>query len=122
MDLGLGQRLHDLSGPTMLTGHSDFKGTWTTFLLERIGISGVGLSLPPEGDSLFGRAKRVGLIPEEFIDVRDYSLVQKFIEFHQPLAIIHMAVQPLVLASYASPRITFETNIMGTADILEAAY
>jgi CDP-glucose 4,6-dehydratase len=73
MENPLGQRLRELPGPLLLTGHTGFKGTWTTLLLEQFKVPVVGYSLPPESESLFERAKRTGAIPEVFTDVRNYK-------------------------------------------------
>jgi CDP-glucose 4,6-dehydratase len=118
----LGEHLRELPGPVLITGHTGFKGAWVTFLLEHLGVPVIGLSLPPEPDSLFARANRVGAITESFVDIRDFHLVQQFIQKYRPSAIIHLAAQPLVLESYKTPRETFETNIMGTVNILESSF
>lgn len=122
MDLMLGRRLRELPGPILITGHTGFKGAWLTFLLENLGIPSVGYSLAPTPDSLYARADRTGAIPEAFADIRDFDAVEAFLAKHRPSAIIHMAAQPLVLESYKSPRETFETNVMGTVNILDAAF
>lgn len=122
MDSGLGDRLRKLTGPILITGHTGFKGTWLTLLLERLEIPVVGLSLAPEPESLFDRANRTGRISESFADIRDFVTVDRFLKMHRPSAIFHMAAQPLVLESYKTPRETFETNVMGTANILDAAF
>ena len=122
MKLTIGKHLRGLTGPILITGHTGFKGTWLTFLLERIGVPVVGLSLQPEQGSLFDRANRIGIIPEAFFDIRDVGAVTNFVLDFQPSAIIHMAAQPLVLESYKTPRETFETNVMGTVNILSAAF
>ena len=122
MELTLGKRLRELPGPILITGHTGFKGTWLTFLLERLNIPAIGLSLAPEKDSLFDRANRTGVIPEEFTDIRDADAVNRFMKKYQPSAVIHMAAQPLVLKSYEKPRETFETNVMGTVNLLDAAF
>jgi CDP-glucose 4,6-dehydratase len=122
MDYPLGQRLRELPGPLMLTGHTGFKGTWMTFLLEHLNIQVVGYSLPAEKDSLYDRAKRTGAISEAFIDIRDYTALEKFIDLYKPSTIIHMAAQPLVLKSYESPRETFDVNVSGTVNVLDIAY
>lgn len=121
MDIPLGQRLRELPGPLLLTGHTGFKGAWMTFLLEQLEVPVVGYSLEPEKDSLFDRAKRTGAIPEVFADVRDYQSLEKFIDEFKPSTIIHMAAQPLVLKSYENPRETFDVNVMGTANVLDVA-
>lgn len=122
MELTLGKRLRELPGPILITGHTGFKGTWLTFLLERLGVPVVGLSLVPEFNSLFDRARRTGAIPETFSDIRDLDAVRTFMTAHRPSAVIHMAAQPLVLESYKTPRETFETNVMGTVNVLESAF
>jgi len=122
MDLALGKRLRELPGPILVTGHTGFKGTWLTLLLQRLNVPVIGLSLAPEPDSLFARAHRTGAIPESFIDIRDFDAVDTFMEAHHPSAIIHMAAQPIVLESYQRPRETFETNVMGTVNLLDAAF
>ena len=122
MDLTLGKRLRELSGPVLVTGHTGFKGTWLTLLLERLRVPVVGLSLPAEPLSLYDRMNRKGAIPEAFLDIRDFDAVRGFMAKYTPGAIIHMAAQPLVLESYRIPRETFETNVMGTVNILDAAF
>ena len=121
MEFSLGEGLKGLTGPILLTGHTGFKGTWMTYLLESLKLSVVGYSLPAEEGSLFNRAERVGLIPETFADVRDYEALLNFIKTHRPSAIIHMAAQPLVIKSYEDPRETFEVNVMGTVNLLDIA-
>jgi CDP-glucose 4,6-dehydratase len=118
----LGQRLRELPGPLLLTGHTGFKGTWMTFLLEHLKIPVVGYSLAAEKDSLYDRAKRAGAIPEQLSDIRDYEELERFIDLHKPSTIIHMAAQPLVLKSYEYPRETFEVNVMGTVNVLDIAF
>jgi CDP-glucose 4,6-dehydratase len=122
MEYPLGQRIRELPGPLMLTGHTGFKGTWMTFLLEHLNVPVVGYSLPPEKDSLYDRAERMSTIPEVFADVRQYDTLEKFIDQHKPSTVIHMAAQPLVLKSYENPRETFDINVMGTVNVLDIAF
>jgi len=122
MDNPLGQRLRELPGPLLLTGHTGFKGTWMTFLLEHLNVPLVGYSLPAAKNSLYDRADRVGAIPEVFADIRDYETLEKFVDLQKPSTIIHMAAQPLVLKSYESPRETFDVNVMGTVNMLDIAF
>jgi CDP-glucose 4,6-dehydratase len=122
MDFTLGNRLKELPGPILVTGHTGFKGTWLTLLLQHLDVPVIGLSLAPEAESLFSRAGRTGAIPETFIDIRDFDKVSKFMSAHQPSAVIHMAAQPIVLESYRTPRETFETNVMGTVNLLDSAF
>jgi CDP-glucose 4,6-dehydratase len=122
MEFPLGQRLRELPGPLLLTGHTGFKGSWMTILLEHLDVPVVGYSLPAEKDSLFDRANRLGFIPEEFSDVRNYKALEQFINLHKPSTIIHMAAQPLVLEAYENPRETFDVNVMGTVNLLDIAF
>jgi CDP-glucose 4,6-dehydratase len=71
---------------------------------------------------LYSRLGREGKIKEAFIDVRDYPNLNSFVTSSEPSAIIHLAAQPLVLQSYENPLATFETNVMGTANILDCAF
>ena len=114
--------LTSLNGPILITGHTGFKGTWLTLLLEKMGLEVVGISLPPEEDSLFKRLNRLGKVSESFTDIRNFELTQKKIESYSPSVVFHMAAQPLVLNSYKSPRETFDTNVMGTANILDSCF
>ena len=121
MEKTLGSGLKALSGPVLITGHTGFKGTWMTLLLEELGIETVGVSLPPTKDSLYGRLERKGAIKEEFVDIRDFKSLGNVVRELNPSAVFHMAAQPLVMESYKTPRETFETNVMGTANLLSAA-
>jgi CDP-glucose 4,6-dehydratase len=122
MEIPLGQRLRELPGPLLLTGHTGFKGTWMSFLLEHLNVSVIGYSLSPTPHSLFDRAGRGGVISEKFADVRERQELERFMDEHKPSTIIHMAAQPLVLESYENPRETFDVNVMGTANLLELAF
>jgi CDP-glucose 4,6-dehydratase len=122
MKYPLGQGLRELPGPLLLTGHTGFKGTWMTFLLEHLEIPVIGYSLAAEKDSLYDRAALTGAIPEAFADIRDYEALEQFIDLHKPSTIIHMAAQPLVLKSYENPRGTFDVNVMGTVNVLDVAF
>jgi CDP-glucose 4,6-dehydratase len=120
MNPTLGQRIRELNGPVLVTGHSGFKGTWLSLLLEELMIPVVGLSLPAEPDSLYDRASRIGAIPEIFGDIRDPNTVQEALEIFKPSVVLHLAAQPLVLKSYEMPVETFAINVMGTVNVLDA--
>ncbi len=115
------QFLSERTGPILLTGHTGFKGTWMTLLLESAGIEVAGLSLPPEPSSLYSTIGRNGKIQEHFFDIRSADLTYKAMNAVKPSAVIHMAADPLVLESYREPRRTFETNVIGTVNVLDAA-
>ncbi len=118
----LGKTLQNLPGPVLITGHTGFKGTWMTLLLQQLGVSVVGYSLKPEKDSLYDRANLKGKIPEKFADIRNYKKLKKFIGKYKPSVIFHMAAQPLVLESYKKPLETFDINVLGTANLLDIAF
>jgi CDP-glucose 4,6-dehydratase len=110
-----------LDGPVLVTGDTGFKGSWLTILLNQLGIETVGMSLPAESGSLFERANLSAIGNHEILDIRDFDAVVETFKKYKPSLIIHLAAQALVIDSYTSPRETFETNVMGTVNILEAA-
>ncbi|MDB4849060.1 CDP-glucose 4,6-dehydratase [Gammaproteobacteria bacterium] len=105
-----------------LTGHTGFKGSWMAIWLSQLGskVKGYALS-PPTIVNLFNEAKIESLIESEINDIRDYDKLTRSINDFSPDIVIHMAAQPLVRASYKKPLETYETNVMGTANILEAS-
>lgn len=106
-------------GTVLVTGHTGFKGSWLTLLLHKLGFDVVGLSLPPLPNSLYEvleASDRPGA--EYFIDIRDRISIQEALSRHNFKYAFHLAAQPLVLESYANPVETFETNVVGTANIL----
>ena len=121
MDFLLSERLKALNGPILVTGHTGFKGTWLTLLLEELGVSVVGFSLPPLEDSLYLRLARTDKVPEIYGDIRNITSVKEVFSSFKPSAVIHMAAQPLVIKSYKTPKETFETNVMGTVNVLDTA-
>lgn len=107
----------------LVTGHTGFKGAWLIEWLLALGAKVTGLSLPPPTTpSLFdqlGLARRLGL-RHRIGDIRGPALVRETIAVAQPDFVFHLAAQPLVRLSYREPVETFDTNIMGTAYILDA--
>lgn len=103
-----------------ITGHTGFKGGWLTIWLKMMGAEVCGYSLEPSSKfSLFNEAKIARGIQSIFGDVRDYSFLKENIEQFKPDVIFHLAAQSLVRESYKDPITTYETNIMGTLNILE---
>ncbi len=104
----------------LVTGHTGFKGAWLTLMLRQSGHEVSGLALDPMPGSLFDIAK-VGsdLRHDARIDIRDSDATVTTIREIDPEVVIHMAAQPLVRESYAVPRWTMETNVMGTLSVLE---
>jgi len=115
------QSLKNLPGPVLVTGHTGFKGTWLTLLLDALEIEFVGLSLPPEPNSLYSKFKEKNKYQEYFIDIRNLETVDKTINSIKPSVIMHLAAQPLVLNAYANPIDTYSTNVTGTINVLAAA-
>jgi CDP-glucose 4,6-dehydratase len=106
----------------MITGHTGFKGSWLCLLLNKLGADIYGYALePPTNPSLFKEAKIEELITSYIGDIRDYNNLLKVIQEVQPEIIIHMAAQALVIESYINPRETYEINVMGTVNLLDAA-
>jgi CDP-glucose 4,6-dehydratase len=114
--------INQISGPVLITGHTGFKGTWLTLMLEALGIPTCGYSLAPEERSLYSISNRKGIINESFSDIRDFESVNNFMRQTKPSLVIHLAAQSLVLESYNNPKLTFETNVLGTLNILESGF
>ena len=105
----------------LITGHTGFKGAWLSLWLNSLGHEVSGISLDPIRDSLFDRANVSESIQNDFrIDIRKSDEVKSALSQVNPDVVFHMAAQPLVRESYADPRYTFETNVMGTLSLLEA--
>jgi CDP-glucose 4,6-dehydratase len=121
LDLFRLRNLKSLDSPILITGHTGFKGTWLMFLLDSLNIPFVGLSLEPTKDALYTKIRVSNLEEEYFGDIRESSLVDRVFTKHRPTVTVHLAAQPLVLDSYKSPIETFQTNVMGTANILESS-
>ncbi|HVV68946.1 MAG TPA: CDP-glucose 4,6-dehydratase [Gammaproteobacteria bacterium] len=105
-----------------VTGHTGFSGSWLCLWLKSLGISIAGFSLPPETNpSLYSLLKLENSIDSEYGDITNYEALSASISNFQPDVILHLAAQPLVRRSYAEPLQTFASNVMGTANLLEAA-
>lgn len=105
----------------LLTGHTGFKGSWLTIWLHRIGANVTGVSLPPETTpNLYTQAKVQELCDSRFCDIRHAVALASIIREVRPEIVLHLAAQPLVRASYRAPLATFDTNVMGTANVLDA--
>jgi CDP-glucose 4,6-dehydratase len=115
-------KLASLPGPVLITGHTGFKGAWLTLLLRQMGVEVVGVSLAPLENSLYRKIASCCDVPSEFIDIRNYDEVSRVLKKFNPSVIFHLAAQSLVLDSYQFPRETFETNVMGTVNLLEAGF
>jgi CDP-glucose 4,6-dehydratase len=106
----------------LLTGHTGFKGSWLSMWLKLLGAETTGYALdPPTEPSLFDRAKVADTVHDARGDIRDYESVRAVLAEAQPEIIFHMAAQPIVRLSYEEPKATFDTNVGGTVNLLEAA-
>jgi CDP-glucose 4,6-dehydratase len=105
----------------LVTGHTGFKGAWLSTWLNTLGARVIGYSLePPSKPSLFeacGLEKKVNHLHG---DIRDLNRLESVFKGHRPDFLFHLAAQSLVRRSYAEPVLTYETNMMGTVNVLEA--
>lgn len=105
----------------LVTGHTGFKGSWLCMFLHKLGANIHGYALnPPTAPSLYDLARIGELISDTRKDIRDLNSLRSTIEATAPEIIFHLAAQPLVRESYETPLETFTTNVMGTANLLEA--
>lgn len=108
----------------LITGHTGFKGSWLTLWLLKLGAQVIGIALPPAtAPSLFSLLDFNSSTPQLFNcfqDIRDASAVASIVKAAEPEIVFHLAAQPLVRASYLDPLATFSTNVMGTANLLDA--
>jgi CDP-glucose 4,6-dehydratase len=105
----------------LLTGHTGFKGSWAAIWLSRMGAEVTGLALPPDQTpSLFSLARVASRIDSKFVDIRNPDVMGAAVSAKTFDLALHMAAQPIVRASVEDPISTFETNVMGTAHLLQA--
>lgn len=104
-----------------VTGHTGFKGTWLVLLLRELGATVAGYALPAETPSLYRDIAGDAHCQSTLADIRDAASLQKALLDFQPDYLFHLAAQPLVLDSYQRPIYTFDVNVLGTAQVLEAA-
>ena len=119
-DVGLNQGFWR-SRRVLLTGHTGFKGSWLLLLLERLGAKVTGVSLEPETGGLFDQIGGSGRCTHFLCDMRDYARLRGIVVAANPEIVLHLAAQPLVRQSYLDPLETFATNVLGTANMLQAA-
>lgn len=104
-----------------LTGHTGFKGSWMSLWLQRLGAEVTGYSLaPPTSPNLFDTASVASGMRSMKGDVCDLPHLKRAMADCKPEIVIHMAAQSLVRVSYEDPILTYQTNVMGTANVLEA--
>lgn len=104
-----------------VTGTTGFTGGWVSVWLDAIGAEVAGFSLPPETTPNLFEALALKSVSTAFGDITDVKALTKAVEDFQPDLVLHLAAQPLVRRSYREPVRTFEVNVQGTVNVLEAA-
>ena len=103
----------------LVTGHTGFKGSWLICLLDRLGADVLGFSLGPmDHPSHWALLNHPG--PDAFGDLRDPGRLHAVVEGFRPEIVFHLAAQSLVRPSYEDPLSTYQTNVMGTLNLLDA--
>ena len=104
-----------------ITGHTGFKGSWLAFWLNDLCAEVSGYSLPPEVQpALYTELDLSAKFGHELADIRDAKKLSTWVLEKKPEVVFHLAAQPLVLRSYQEARVTWETNVLGTINLLEA--
>ena len=105
----------------LVTGHTGFKGSWLSIWLRELGAKVIGYALdPPSTPSNFAACNLHRLVTHCHGDVRDLGHLLEVFEEHKPEIVFHLAAQALVRLSYQQPKNTFDTNVCGTVNVLEA--
>jgi CDP-glucose 4,6-dehydratase len=106
-----------------ITGHTGFKGSWLSLFLKYLGADLSGYALSPEDgrDNLYDLVGIDQIVRSNIADIRDIKLLREALNAAQPEIIFHLAAQPLVRDSYSDPVYNYETNVIGTVNLLEAA-
>lgn len=105
----------------LVTGHTGFKGTWMCKVLKMQGADVIGYALKaPTSPSLFDMTDMAAGMKSIIGDIRDFDHLNEVFDEYRPEIVIHMAAQPIVRESYANPVYTYETNVMGTVNVMEA--
>ena len=105
----------------LITGHTGFKGAWLCEWLNMLGAEVTGIALPPDSEpSLFELADLGSCVRSRFQDIRDRQTLCALVAEAEPEIVIHLAAQALVRRGYQEPAETLETNVMGTAHVLDA--
>lgn len=104
----------------LITGHTGFKGSWLSYWLHLLGADVYGYALKPEEYSLYNKLNLRKFINSNIQDIRNKDEISDYISRIRPDMVFHLAAQALVRRSYAEPHLTFETNVMGSLNLLEA--
>ncbi len=103
----------------LVNGHTGFKGSWLALWLHELGAEVTGIALPPETEPNHWDLLKLP-IGDRHLDIRDIGALRQVLYDAQPEIVFHLAAQPLVRRSYRDPLETWSTNVMGTANVLEA--
>ena len=104
----------------LVTGHTGFKGTWLCKILINAGAKVIGYSLlPPTNPSLYYLSGIDNQMISVIGDIRHYEKLRQTFDEYKPEIVFHLAAQPIVRDSYKAPKYTYETNVLGTVNILE---
>lgn len=105
----------------LVTGHTGFKGSWLCLWLKQLGAEVIGYSLAPNTNPSFFEVLNIETEITSIIgDIRDEEYLTDTIQKYKPEIVFHLAAQPLVRLSYFEPKVTYETNVMGTLNLFEA--
>ncbi len=104
----------------LVTGHTGFKGAWLSLWLGSLGAEVAGLAPRAQAGSLYERLRAGEHVSEHVADIRDGAAVAAALAAARPEVVIHLAGQPLVRRSLRDPAGTYEVNVMGTVNVLEA--
>jgi len=105
----------------LITGHTGFKGSWLSMWLKLLGAKVIGVALdPPSQPSHFKVAGLLEILDDNQLDIRDRDALEKMVSQTQPDFVFHLAAQALVRKSYNDPIVTYQTNTLGTLNLLEA--
>lgn len=105
----------------LVTGHTGFKGSWLSIWLNLLGAKVIGYALEPktDRDNFVASKLHARLFADVRADIRDLDALDGVIKQYRPDAVFHLAAQPLVRTAYAQPKLTYETNLLGTINVLE---
>jgi CDP-glucose 4,6-dehydratase len=106
----------------LVTGHTGFKGSWLSLWLRHLGAQVVGVSLgPPSEPNHFAICAIAHEVEDRRADIRDFDAFAAILSRCRPEIVFHLAAQSIVRRAFIDPRETFEVNVMGTVNVLEAA-
>jgi CDP-glucose 4,6-dehydratase len=103
----------------LITGHTGLKGSWLLLWLQKLGATTFGVALPPETPRSMFSASGLASPSDRFVDIRNLADLRQAFQDARPEIVFHLAAQPIVGLAHRDPLQTFETNVMGTAHVLE---